>query len=781
MSEKVLDNAETEFLTVQPGWAFEPELDFTNTYVKYRNASKFKRELECLRMQLSHMLQPLVETDLIAGRTQYFTVGLHHIVYGDGPSKGIDRAGYCFDRDRIEEKLQLHNPESEEREAVRKMCDFWESEHTVARTRRRFTSEMDRVAPTDSWMDTCAVVHPLYRIAEFQPDHGKLVRLGLPGIRRELHVARQRSLRYGGNVEFIDAMIASLELVETTIEFYISDVERALAYSQRRSMAASLNGNSESGLQKRSAELSTIRDSLSRIRSQRPETFRDALQLLWIFNVTAGLADFNRIDVVLGDLYAHDIDAGLESEEQVIELLVSLWSIIDDIYHRNTRVIIGGRSRPNEDSADRLAIAVMESARRHRGEFPQFSLRHYEGIDEAVFDKALDVLAEGTTYPVLYNDDINVPSVAEAFDVSTEVALDYSFFGCGEYILGHRSIGTPNVIINLAKILELTINNGRDLRTGEQVASPLGELHDFGSFEELFEAYDRHTRYYIEQAALIQELVYDVLSEDTALLLQGMLMNDVIESGLPVLEGGIQHLGGTIESYGNVTTADSLVAIRDAVFDRNVINADQLVAMLRADFVGSETERSLLMKAPKYGNDDDRADQMAARVHEHICRLSRKQKLNTRLDSFLVVEINNSANAVLGQYVAATPDGRRAGDILSNGNGPVQGRDTSGITALLNSLTKMRHGIHAGITQNLKFSTRLFSDNRDQVRQLLLTYFELGGTQANITVVAREDLERAMEEPEKYRNIIVRIGGYSCRFVDLDRRAQEDMIRRTTY
>ncbi len=760
-----MNTTDTEcVLESRPGWAFRPELDFTNAYIAFRDRPKAERELASLRAQLPHMLQPTADGDLIAGRTAYFTVGFHHLVYGQGPSNGIDRAGYCFDSVRIEEKLARVQPGSAEREAVRRMRDFWERDHTVHRIRSRFTSEMQKVAPTDDWVNCSAVVHPLYRIAEFQPDHAKLVRLGLPGLRRELEVARKRADRYGnsgdargGDRSFLDSVLGAVELVEFAIDYYITDVERRL--------------DGHGG----------VHDSLVRIRNGPPAHFRDALQLLWIYNVTAGLADFHRLDSVLGDLYVADIESGAITEENAIELFQSLWRIIDEIYARNSRVVVGGRGRTNADNADRLAAVVIEATKRRRALFPQTSLRCYEGMNEGLLDAALDSLGDGITYPLLYNDDVNIPGVAEAFDVTTEVALDYSFFGCGEYILGHRSIGTPNVIINLSKILEITLHHGHDPATGEQLGLDLGGLADFATFEQLLDAYDRQTRFFVEQAAKIQELIYDVLAEECVFLLQGMLLGDVIERGLPVLDGGIQHLGGTIESYGNITTADSLVAIRHAVYEAQNITPAQLLAALDANFDGFDGERSLLFDAPKYGNDDDRADEMAAWVHERVCTISREQRENTRLDSFLVVEINNSANANLGCYVGATPDGRYAGDVLSNANGPVQGRDTSGITALLNSLAKMRSGIHAGITQNLKFSRQLFNGDRERLKQLLATFFELGGTQANITVVSREDLERAMVEPEKYRNLIVRIGGYSCRFVDLDRRAQEDMIRRTIY
>src|SRR5690554_4859275 len=186
-----------------------------------------------------------------------------------------------------------------------------------------------------------------------------------------------------------------------------------------------------------------------------------------------------------------------------------------------------------------------------------------------------------------------------------------------------------------------------------------------------------------------EELEYKVAAEHSANLYLSMLYDDCITRGKGIFSGGIQYLGGTLETYGNVNTADSLTSIKKLVFDEQVFSLDQLLAALQADFVGYEDIQKQLLAAPKYGNDHADADAMMQDIHEHVCHTVRKQRENTNLHSYLVVVINNSANTLMGQWTAASADGRNAGRPMANGNNPTGGQDKNGVTAMLNSLVKL--------------------------------------------------------------------------------------------
>ncbi|MCL2630883.1 MAG: hypothetical protein FWD49_05110 [Firmicutes bacterium] len=741
-----------------------PELAFTKAYKENARLSKHLREVACLKVQQQNMLKPIRENQKLCGFIKFYDIGLYHVMYG-GVSQGIDKAGYCYDKGNILKKLESGSFSEEERREVLKMCEFWDNEYTNFKARGNFSSEMQKVAPTDFYESESAVVHPLYRVAEMQLDFNKLIKFGIGGLRREIELLTAQTKAYGGDLDFFTGLNEILNLFDDACKFYINDCDTQL----------------KTAGEKRGKELLKIKNCLNNIRISPPESFFEALQLIWLYSVLAKAPDFNRLDSLLGDFYDNDIKNKRITKEEATDLLYGVFRDIQEIYGRNSRVVFGGLGRHNEKNADELALIIMEAGKRNHAPFPQHSLRMYEGMDERLFDKALELLSSGLTLPVLYNDNKNVQDASKAFNVSHEVALEYSFLGCGEYLLSHRSIGTPNVIINMAKVLELTLNAGKCILTNEQIGKDFGSLgNQFATYEELWEAYKKQMQYFVENSAKIQESIYKTLNNEVSFLFQSLLMNDCVLRGKAVLDGGIQHLGGTFETYGNITVSDSLYAIKRAVYEEKKIKPSELLTMLKANFKGYEKELKYLLNLPKYGNGNEEADEVATAVHEHMCILTREQRENTSLDSFLVVEINNSANVTLGKYVGATANGRLAKDCLSNGNNPTKGADKSGITALIHSLTKQRGDIHAGITQNFKFSKDFFDKGRENLKTVIKTFFRMGGSQANINVVNLGDLEDAVKNPNKYLNLLVRVGGYSARFVDLPHDVQRDLIERTT-
>jgi pyruvate-formate lyase len=412
---------------------------------------------------------------------------------------------------------------------------------------------------------------------------------------------------------------------------------------------------------------------------------------------------------------------------------------------------------------------------------PQLTLRFYNGMNPALMAKALDVLAEGRTFPMLFNDDVNVPAVEQAFKVSYADAEQYLPFGCGEYCIDHVSIGSPNCSLNMLKALEAALHNGRDMQTGEQIGLDPGDPSTFETFDQVWRAYTRQIEYSVEQLANRHRLEVNIEAEQAAFLFTSMLYDDCITRGKSLMGGGARICGGLIETYGMVNAADSLTAIKNLVYDRKLLPLSRLVAALDTDFAGYEREQRLMRLAPKFGNDFPEADDILCRVSEQVARHTMAQAARVGLDYFLIVNINNYMNVTLGGQTIASAEGRKAGKPLANGNTPTAGNDTSGVTAFLNSLVKPDVNLHAGYTQNMKFSKSLFREERPKVRALLDTYFASGGAQSMITVVGRGDLENALKAPESYRDLIVRVGGFSARFVELTPEIQQDLLARTLY
>jgi len=380
---------------------------------------------------------------------------------------------------------------------------------------------------------------------------------------------------------------------------------------------------------------------------------------------------------------------------------------------------------------------------------------------------------------MLYNDDVNVPAMMKAMNVPETEARDYLPFGCGEYILWRKSVATPSGAINVAKCLELALNDGRCLLTGEVVGPRTGAPASFGTFEALWHAFTVQLDHGIRALARLQRLEYEVGAREIAFLYITLLTDDCLATGKAVCFGGARYLSGTLETYGNSDVADALTAVRRAVFDDKRVALPDLVVALKNNWSDAEPLRQSLLALPKFGNDDDEADAMAVRFHEHIANAIRDQAKVVGLHSYLMVVINNSMNVDFGHMTAALPDGRRAGEPLANGNNPVAGRDRQGVTAFLQSLAKLRPDHHAGAVHNMKFSRALFTCSRAKLEALLAAYWESGGAQAMITVVNRGDLEAAMAEPAKWGHLIVRVGGFSARFIELPQDLQLHLLART--
>lgn len=737
------------------------EWHFTRIYQQHESDSPIKREAICLRAQTPGMMAPIREGDVLAGIWNETLVGL-----------GSEDCGYgyfCHEK-KIAALRDAPDASPELRRVAQELIDFWKTRSTSRRCAAVIARELSAGLPwvdDGIWLEKAGVAFPLYRLAGIQLDYDKLLHLGLSGLRGE--VQRQQAAFAGDaqRVEFYDGLLSVIETMQEAIRLYR---DQALALARE-----SVNDAQRSRYEIMAATLAAVEEAP-------PRTFREAMQLFWIYTIVTNTTNYGRLDVYLGDFFAGDLDSGRMTEEEGVELLVGLWRVIsanENVW--NNRVMLGGMGRRNPANADRLAVAAMEAMRRFHHLIPNLTLRFHREQNPALYQKALDVIGEGNTHPMLYNDDVNVPAVAEAFGISRERAEQYLPFGCGEYILDHYSVGTPNGLLNVAKALDVTLHNGVDSFTGQRAGLALGEFRDFQTFEELFAAYARQVDWHMDHLARAQGIVYRESAREVSFLAISLLFDDCVARGLPVLGGGAGHLGGTMESFGNSTTADSLTAIKRLVYDEKQVTADELLSWLDGNFAGHEAERKRLAALPKYGNDDAEADAMLQRVHDQVCRSARDRAALGGMDSYLVVVINNSANVILGRTTPATADGRCSGKPMSNANQPTAGNDKRGLACLLNSLAKPNPAIHAGAVQNVKLSPEMFTRYRPALNGVLDTYWQRGGTQAMLTVVSRGMLEDALVHPENYPNLIVRVGGFSAYFVKLDPEVQQDILRRTLY
>lgn len=734
---------------------FDYVLKFTESYKTTED--KYLREAKALKMQTGHILVPMEKGDLVVGRVK-------HGLLGFSPQYG-GQYTYYFHEEEAEDLFETYKDKLEHNAEIRQALDYWKEEQTIQKLNRRFT---EKHADLEKYKKTGGQIgkdfrfgtgsSPTGRLALTIPDLDKLISEGLPGLRKEIEKFRREE------TTFSDALEIAVDTIADAIEIY------------RKQAADFLKEDPEN------TELELLVNTLENIKEKKPETFYEGLQLYWIYAVLSDLMNHGRMDIYLGDLYVQDLEAGRIDEELAIRYLTDLYrqyKFIGKVH--DTRVVIGGKGRRNEANADKLAMVIMETSRRVKDVVPQLTLRYYKGMNEEVFDKALKVNAEGCSFPILYSDDTNVPAIMKVFDVSETEAETYIPAGCGEYVLESRSIGTPNSAINLLKALELALHNGRDCYYNEVAGPDTGDLKDFTTFDKLWDAFTKQIDLELAIVAWGQKECYNLIEENGVYLHLSLLMKDCIERGKPLFEGGVRYLNGTTEIMGMISAADSLTAIKKLVYEDKKMSLEELAHILDCNFEGYEKERKMMQACPKYGNDDEYADDMALKVFNYIAEQSIAYTDIIDINKFNMVSVNNSESAVWGTYTMASACGRKNGEAMANANGASIGGDKNGVTALLNSMSKFNHGIHAGVINNVRFTKEVFAENFDKVKTVIRTFLENNGNQMNLMVIGKDDLINAKKNPENYQNLIIRIGGFSARFVELDPVVQDELIARTTY
>lgn len=722
-------------------------IEFTELYQSENDI--YLREAKVLKLQTVNLLAPIEEGDTIAGDLDYRLVGF-------SPQCG-GLYTYFFHEEQVKAALDELRAEldADYIAKIEEIAKFWDAEKTINRHVRRFNEMGYEIGigyqqPGISNADS--------RLAGTTVDMDKLVRLGLDGLRAEIKAKAKPEAK-----NFYDAMLIAVDTIADACDYYEKQAQTMHAITGEESFAK-------------------MAKVLHSIQTTAPQTFHEGIQLMWVYAMASDLMNYGRMDVYLGDLYAKDIDNGTMTEEEGIALLSGLWRQMIKIGKiHDCRVIIGGKGRRNEENADRLAMAIMETSRRVKDVVPQLTLRYYSGINEEVFDKALAVNAEGCSYPIIYSDDTNIPAVMKVYGVPEVEAERYLPFGCGEYVLEGLSVGTPNNGVNLLKCLEVTLHNGYDPHWDMHIGEKTGEPEDFENFDQLWDAYVAQLTPAVYKPALHKKLNYDVAAEQAGFLHISLLMDDCIESGKGILNGGVRYENASSEIFGIISAADSLTAIKKLVYDDKKYTLREIVDMLDSDFEGREDARQELLEAPKYGNDDDYADEIAQKVFDNICQMTIQMGEKVGLNRYNIVSVNNSMSAEWGDYCEASACGRHKGAPMANANGASIGGDKSGITALLNSMSKFENAQHVGVINNVRFTKELINSNYDMVKTALRTFYENDGVQTNLCVIGRDDLENAMKEPEKYQNLIVRIGGFSARFIELSPLVQNEILQRTTH
>lgn len=729
------------------------QLEIMEAYTKAHQDSsgldKSVRELNCLKTIYPIMFRSIEENDLIAGRLDFLPIGFGSVTSVGGVGH------YCVFHKLREFKESLDSKEDKKRVDV--LYDYWQ-DHDV---KSIYCQDVLNDTTTGRFIDCAYPFMATARLSGMMLDYKKLVNLGVNGL---IDLIKTKE-----NNSFIQSTLGTMELFKDVIRKQIELVDVQIEKIDDAS---------------RLTDLELMKSDLEYILENKPSTFHQALQLFWLYALCAGCINYGRMDIVLGPYLKRDIDAGVLDEDEAYRYLKSLWLMIENRRTTvNGRIIVGGKGREDVEACDLFAKICLRVCKDTRYVEPQFTLRFDTTTPDYIMDMAYECIASGATYPTLYNDDVNVPAVEYGMRVSREIAEQYIPFGCGEFVIQGKSVGTPNTLLNLVKIMQLALNEGYDPMDHVYKAGPVKvrSIDEFDTFEKFYDQYKELLDYYFNLSVYAQKHSYEVMNQEVSFLFTSILIDDCLSRGKALLDGGVEILGGTNETYGNINSSDALYAIKTLVYDQKKYTLKELSEAALHNFVGYERLHKEILNLPKYGNDIKDCDDLANDLYEYVAKGIRNRGIKEGMGYYLIVISNNQTNTDWGHQTDASLDGRMRGVFMNPANNPQGGAAKSGPTAVLNSLSRFDAKYHGGSVQNIKFTPRMMHEDKEKVKLLFKTYFQKGGCQLMVTVVDHGVLEDAQKYPENYPDLIVRVAGYSAVFVDLTPDVQEELLSRALY
>lgn len=555
------------------------------------------------------------------------------------------------------------------------------------------------------------------------------------------------------------------------------------------------------------AELTRIAEVCARVAEDPPRTFREALQLVWFNHCMAtisygmpGVLAVGRSDQYLLPYYVADVEAGRITPEEartyLEEFLVKLsYNLIvlpsygketgSELGADNAALTVGGVDREGNDAVNALSYLFMDAIENIKSMTTSFSMRVSPRQSTRQWvERVIEVFSNTTGGPAVFNDDVIVPALHRT-GMSLPDARDYALIGCVEPTGAGNTFGTTSGNdVSLVGLLEMVLTRGKirnvDQRHGPKTADPT----TFTSFEEVWDAYQAHMRFVVDGIARGVDIKDRIYAEHYPNPFISMTIDGCVENAMDMTWGGARYNFNSISGRGLATAANSLVALKKVVFEDETKTMAEFLDILAHHFKGhGEFQAYLRNKLPKFGNDDDEADEVAVRLAGTFCdEVARHACL--RGGQYRPGFFSYGMFIVDGFFLGATPDGRNAGEPVSNSLSPANNTERNGPTAVLNSLTKIDHAkIANGMALNMRFLPSLLASpaKRQLFADLLLVYLQNGGMHAQFNVVKQADLLDAKAHPERHLDLVVRVSGYSAYFVDLGEPVQDDILDRIQF
>ena len=556
--------------------------------------------------------------------------------------------------------------------------------------------------------------------------------------------------------------------------------------------------------QERKKELERIAEICFHVPRNAPRDFWEALQYYWFVHLGVIIElntwdSFNpgRLDQHLYPFYKKGLEEGTLTEEKARELLQAFWIKFNNqpappkvgvtaeesaTYADFCLINLGGVKPDGSDAVNELTYLILDVIEEMRLIQPSSAVQISKKSPDRFVKRALKIIRTGFGQPSFFNTDTIVQEMIRQ-GKSLEDARSGGASGCVEAgIFGKENYNLTGYM-NLVKILEITLNNGIDPRTGKKIGIQTGDPAAFSSYDQLFEAFRRQLNHFVDIKIKGNNIIERIYAEYLPSPFLSLLIDDCLKKGKDYHDGGTRYNTSYIQGVGLGTITDSLTSLKYNVFDKKTVTMREMLEALKKNFKDQESLRQLFLnKTPKYGNDDDFADEVMKSIFEAYYSAINGRP-STKRGTYRINFLPTTVHIYFGKVTGATADGRKAFEPLSEGISPVQGADRQGPTAVIKSAGKMDHVRTGGTLLNQKFTPQLLADEEglNKMVHFVRSYFKLDGHHVQFNVVTAEILREAQKHPEKYRDLIVRVAGYSDYFVDIGLDLQNEIIRRTEH
>lgn len=633
-----------------------------------------------------------------------------------------------------------------------------------------------------------------YGDGHFIPDYPELLKIGLKGniekAKEAISKIDTNDPEYFEKVNFLKAVIISNKAV--------------MNFAKRFSKLAK-NKASNCQSNKRKNELLRISEICENVPENPPRDFYEALQFIFFIHLTIQLESnghsisIGRLDQLLYKFYLMDVESG-SKDNYFMELLECFFmKVAEPIklydWHSTTfnhghqlfqNLTVGGQDKNGNDASNELTYLILKTTGNLKIIMPSVTVRiHNKTPYEILIASCRALIEHNGGQPSFFNDEAVIPSLMSK-GVSVYDALNWSVCGCIEpSIMGKWGGRQGPAFFNLMKILELVINNGKDKITGYKLLPTEKDFFDYKNIGEILNEYDRQIKFYRKLLELSCNTFERMYCETVPVPFASSLIKDCIKRGKEYLRGGAIYNFTTVHGVGFSSTANAISAINEIIFNKGKITLEELKANLDSNYKGDTGSfiKSILSNAPKFGNDDDRADTFAINLMDIYMNNLRSLK-NSKGGTYTPSIFTATSNIPFGARCLASPDGRKSSEPLSDGISPAHGTDVNGPIAVLNSLSKLPNFLAAGgALLNQKLDPALVADRKglDNFASLIKTFFMNKGFHVQFNIVTQETLRDAQKNPSKYKDLMVRVSGWSAYFVQLSKEEQEDIIERTEH